>query len=231
MNRSLLTVAFGLFTTLVGCSAADRAPSASDSQAVRGAVADSGTYVSVRPDLRRCLAPVCGGFFVTELNVAGARASYVSDLDFSQSQLDRATVLAVKTQELILKGSFGPSEPRFQTRAFMVAAAFEGTGVASDETSGSYVTLRADLRRCISPLCGGFFTHDVNTSSDEQYVSGLDWSPSNLTADQIDAFENAGVENLLVRGVAGPEESSFHTHPLQVLEVYSPITAAKAASN
>src|SRR3954471_23967336 len=45
----------------------------------------------------------------------------------------------------------------------------------------SYVVFRRDMRRCIAPMCGGFWVHDVNRATlSEQYVSGFDFSASNL---------------------------------------------------
>lgn len=57
----------------------------------------------------------------------------------------------------------------------------------------SYVTLRRDLRRCASPLCGGFFVDAVNqdtlrcadgSRAAECYVFDLDLSARGLSADQ-----------------------------------------------
>jgi hypothetical protein len=187
---------------------------------------DDGIYVSLRRDLAACAT--CGGFWLTTLNQRDVGEQYALDLDFSQSNLERATVLAIPIEELILKGNFGPAHPASRTRAFVVAAAFEGSGVAKDEASGEYVTIREDLRDCAFPTCGGFFTRGVNEITPEVYVNGLVWSQSNLTDAQIQALQKAGVTNLLLRGIAGPEEPQFHTHPLVVFEPYRPVDAAPA---
>src|SRR4029078_11866239 len=50
-------------------------------------------------------------------------------------------------------------------------------------THPSFVTLRADLRRCLDPMCGGFFVRDVNQQGTEQYVSRLDFQESGLPTD------------------------------------------------
>jgi hypothetical protein len=97
------------------------------------------------------------------------------------------------------------------------------TAEVSDELSAfglSTVTLRRDTRRCAAPMCGGFFARDVNRSTSEQYVSGLDFSRSGLDAQtQQDVLDGADGE-VLVRGRLGPAESRFNTRPLIVLEAW-----------
>src|SRR6266849_11183003 len=65
--------------------------------------------------------------------------------------------------------------------------------------TSTFYTLRRDLRRCVSPLCGGYFVKRVNTSStrcangrfmSECYVAGIDW-PGQAETD---------IAHLLVRG-------------------------------
>src|SRR5260370_7964329 len=50
--------------------------------------------------------------------------------------------------------------------------------------TSTFYSLRRDLRRCVSPLCGGYFVKRVNMSStrcangrfmSECYVAGIDW--------------------------------------------------------
>lgn len=88
-----------------------------------------------------------------------------------------------------------------------------------DLASGSsYVTLRADLRRCVSPLCGGYWIRPVNSSVPETYVSGLDLS--GIAAAARDAVTAAPTTELVLRGRLGPREPRFHTAPLVVTEAY-----------
>ena len=132
-------------------------------------------FVTVRLDLRRCVSPLCGGYWVTAVNQAGAQTQYVSGLT-GQSQELLAKVHAVDPKELLLQGTYGQTESRFHTRPFIVTQAFEGSGVATEETSGTFVTFTHDRRRCISPLCGGVFITPVNhQGAVAQYVNTLDY--------------------------------------------------------
>jgi hypothetical protein len=65
----------------------------------------------------------------------------------------------------------------------------------------SYVTVRRDLRRCASPMCGGFFVRDANRAGQEVYVSGLD--TSGLSAAAQAQFDQAPAEELVLRGKLG----------------------------
>src|SRR5687767_13217184 len=80
-----------------------------------------------------------------------------------------------------------------------VAVAFVGCGVSESNVgtteedpveeggelstvSRTFVGLRRDMRKCISPLCGGYWVHDLNrVTFTEHYVSGLDFSASGLS--------------------------------------------------
>lgn len=96
------------------------------------------------------------------------------------------------------------------------------TGGADDAISQrtpAYVRLTRDTRRCVSPLCGGFWAQDVNRTTAAVYVSGLDFSESGLDQAAQDLVAGAPGE-LLVRGRLGPAERRFSTRPLIVLEAY-----------
>ncbi len=85
--------------------------------------------------------------------------------------------------------------------------------VASEvvNTTGSqFYTLRQDMRRCISPLCGGVYVRRVNYSStrcvdgrwqSECYVAQADFSALGLTDEADSAFRSAAVTgHAVVRG-------------------------------
>lgn len=86
--------------------------------------------------------------------------------------------------------------------------------------SRSYVTLRHDDRKCASPLCGGYFVHDVNRATAETYVSGIDLTAANLMPELEDSILAAPAEELVLRGKLGPVESAHKTRAFLVSEVY-----------
>jgi hypothetical protein len=114
-------------------------------------------------------------------------------------------------------------------------AACAGTDVAADDFSAAdtaslgqdlrpaagagYVTLRRDVRRCASPLCGGFFVKSVNrlstrcvdgTAASECYVADLDLSPIGLSPEQ-EALVNGLPEAFVLNGQLAPQSTVFGT--------------------
>lgn len=91
------------------------------------------------------------------------------------------------------------------------------TDAASASHGASYLSLRRDLRRCASPLCGGFFVSRVNrlttvcvdgSRSDACYVAELDLSALGLSDEQAALVSNAP-EDFVLRGEIVPFSSDF----------------------
>jgi hypothetical protein len=115
------------------------------------------SYVVFRRDQRRCLSPVCGGYWVSDVNRRVLREEYVSGFDFSGSGLTeeaQAKALEGDEREVILRGKLGPTETRFNTRTFLVLEAFRGMpGVRAAATDSFYRVERADNLRCVVAPC------------------------------------------------------------------------------
>ncbi|MGA9525137.1 MAG: DUF6748 domain-containing protein [Myxococcaceae bacterium] len=68
----------------------------------------------------------------------------------------------------------------------------------------SFVTARRDFRKCMFPMCGGWYVADVNRkTSREEYVKALDFGPSGLSEEDVWKAEGAGQGELLLRGKLG----------------------------
>ena len=77
----------------------------------------------------------------------------------------------------------------------------------------TYYTVRRDFRKCLYPLCGGYFVRVVNRKAtrcadgsfqSECYVTDIDWMSSGLSERQISELE--GMQGTLVRGKLRPVE-------------------------
>ena len=98
MRASFLAVC-SLALATFGCAvqSADPASGADDTEASEGAVSASSTstYWRVRPDFRKCISPICGGWWVSRVNFATTKCAdgklasecYVAGLDWSTSHL------------------------------------------------------------------------------------------------------------------------------------------------
>jgi len=104
------------------------------------------------------------------------------------------------------------------------AESVSGSPEPIDATS-TFFSVRRDLRRCVSPLCGGYFVKRVNTSSTrcpdgrfrpECYVAGINWNGP----------ENEGA-HMLVRGniVAKRYERFGNLGELSVSESWKSLSA------
>jgi hypothetical protein len=106
-----------------------------------------------------------------------------------------------------------------------LSAGCQGAETADSEdelsaSSRSYVTVTKDTRKCVAPLCGGYWVEDVNRKTAATYVSDLDFSPAGLGAGALEDARSAPPEELVLRGKLGPKEASFGTRAFLVSEVY-----------
>jgi hypothetical protein len=98
----------------------------------------------------------------------------------------------------------------------------DDVAVGDDDLSSraeSYLTLRRDMRRCASPMCGGWFGKDVNKTTAEQYFFTLDLSAVGLSADEQDAVQAAAAGEVVLRGKL-TRYDSHHSRSLIVSEAY-----------
>jgi hypothetical protein len=163
----------GLFTAIVGC-VGNVEPSL-DSDATTTAASESALlaerFVTLKADTRRCAAPLCGGYFVRDVN-ANTPEEYVSRLDFEESRLDRETIQRILEEplsDLVLKGHLGPIEPTSQTRTFIVLAAYRSLPGMTPQSPGMfyYVQKRVPRIECFTTPCPRKFAVEVNT--EERY--------------------------------------------------------------
>ncbi|MFO0601178.1 MAG: DUF6748 domain-containing protein [Myxococcaceae bacterium] len=77
-------------------------------------------------------------------------------------------------------------------------------------TSRTYVVFRHDMRRCASPMCGGWFVHDVNRASvREVYVPGFDFTGSGLTEEQQQVVTSGGNFEVVLYGKLGALKNGY----------------------
>lgn len=87
-------------------------------------------------------------------------------------------------------------------------------------TKDTLVIARRDYRRCVSPMCGGYWVKDLNSTMQERYVSGFDFTDSGLSDDVQAQVAGAADHELVLLGRLGPKENQFDTRPLLVLMAY-----------
>lgn len=88
-------------------------------------------------------------------------------------------------------------------------------------TKDTFLLARRDVRRCISPLCGGYWVKDLNSTMMERYVSAFDFSQSlSLPVEEQDKVTGAPDNEVVIFGRLGPKETRFNTRTLLVKDAY-----------
>lgn len=136
------------------------------------------TFLIVRRDYRRCAAPKCGGYWVTDLN-STMQDKYVNALDFSQSSIpaDTQAVLAASPDnELVLWGRLGPKESRYNTRSLLAKRAFRGMPGKSFLPTDKFYSVFPTKIACITQPCANLQTTRLNRTTGHTMASDLDYS-------------------------------------------------------
>ena len=165
--KTLVPLICTAFLAACGMSEADvTVTTGSDQDVVTeelGTVVNS--YVTLRRDYRRCMAPLCGGYWVHDLNRVTLNEKYVSALDFSQSDLDDGSqqmALSGGDGEVILRGRLGPQESQFKTRKFVVLEAWRGMpGVSAAAGELFWRVTPLDIQ-CFAAPCATMSLRKVN---------------------------------------------------------------------
>lgn len=89
------------------------------------------SYVTLRRDLRKCAYPMCGGWFVSDVNRKNPKEVYVSQIDFADSDLDgpdAEIVTSAPDGEVVLHGKLADladwDDPAM--KSFRVSSAWRG---------------------------------------------------------------------------------------------------------
>ncbi|MGK4006139.1 DUF6748 domain-containing protein [Sorangium sp. So ce1036] len=202
----------------------------------KGAVADY--FIVTRPDLRKCVSPICGGHFVARVNTSVARCAdgtwqeecHMFELDLSRLRLDRSTVTKVKEAfgagKALVRGELGQAktDPLWPRPADVLIASEVWIGATGKAPEGHFSRVESTGIVCITYPCPSFSEKSLNTS-----VSGpldsIDLSASGATPERVEGgFEALAAGGLLVAGhhtvITGPAGSM---NGLEAVEFYLPV--------
>lgn len=181
-----------------------------------GAVDGAYTYFQVSADVRRCAAPLCGGFHLARVNRSttichdgtSAARCYTPELDWSEAALSqeqqdqlisstRGGSLATGSQAIV-RGRFVRGG-RSQLGRFVVTEAWVAdTAAVSD---GVFVKVRDNGVRCIQSPCESMTERNLNTSNWAN-IANIDYVEAGLSQDQLDSvgYELLEPHGLIVVG-------------------------------
>ncbi len=188
---------------LAGESTTDDAVDGKADAAVDGAY----TYFEVWTDMRKCAAPMCGGYFVARLNRAyttcvdhqDRAACYVPSLDWSESGvsegLQQKLVDAARTDatasgvHAIVRGRLAPQQlAQGNLGRFVVTEAWVEEGDAVSD--GVFVRARTNNIQCIAAPCPTITEKALNTARTAN-IAAIDWSPTGMEEREISAMNAA----------------------------------------
>jgi hypothetical protein len=183
------------------------------------ATTEAYTYYALTPDARKCPSPMCGGWFLKELNRAttkcfdgSAPACYAPVLDWSESNLSdahQAVLLdAARTRDVfggvyaIVRGRFSKSDiPTFapDPGRFVITEGWVAEGDTS--STGAFVKVEDNGLRCVIAPCPNLdeWTLNMATASD---IAAVDFTPAELSPAKIEECLEAiaSPDGLLVAG-------------------------------
>ena len=159
--------------------------------------ADTFTYYTITRDFRRCVSPMCGGFWVTRSNRAetvcanGAKADtcYVAELDDANLGLAEKDLTALRDAiehgGAIVRGDLLPQTygDFGNLGRFHVTEAWTA-GAANGVIDGVFVKVEQSGIRCIAAPCEDKAELKLN-STRSAMIADLDFEPSGATEDEI----------------------------------------------
>jgi hypothetical protein len=134
-------------------------------EAVPGRLSPTATFYTVRADLRRCMSPMCGGYFVKRVNEPLTRCAngryqaecYVAEIDWNgQPEVDSGLA--------ILRGELS-SRRYSRVGAFGVLRVDESwQAVNNNRPTGAFYLVRDSGVRCIAYPCPTYHETELNSS-------------------------------------------------------------------
>ncbi|BBD62831.1 hypothetical protein NIES2109_56810 (plasmid) [Nostoc sp. HK-01] len=154
-------------------------------------------YYTIRRDFRRCASPICGGYFIKQVNlkatpcVDGVFRSecYVSAIDWNSLKVSPSQLAKIQNDDgsrLLLRGNIVPvTFPGLgEFGNLRVKEAF--IAATNNPAKGTFVALKDNGIRCITTPCFSTDQLVINKPYISQ-VSSIDLSQTGATQKQLDA--------------------------------------------
>lgn len=228
MRTTLLITAVAVLSVGCGVTEAEINDVGGDLSAAQGELGTTTrSFVVFRKDQRRCVSPMCGGYYVHDVNRSTVREVYVNGFDFTQSNLlmpeHQADVFNAGDFEVVLFGKLGPTEPQFNTRPFIVTSAWRGMPLVKfSETTHAFFRVQPFDVRCFAAPCPTLQATKLHSSS-KQPFHDVNVGPAALTAvDQNWLMDRVVQKDALVAGrfVDGAQVGTGREKVLEAAQVF-----------
>ena len=161
------------------------------------------TYYGIKIDMRRCAAPMCGGFWLQRVNRTttvcangtSAERCYTPVLDWSEANLDQGqqdkligSAAKINATYALVRGRFAKkntttSQPNLGK--FIITEAWIAEGENAPE--GVFAKVTQNGIRCIAAPCPSLTEKGLNTGNTAN-IADLDFGPSGLSDRQVQGF-------------------------------------------
>jgi hypothetical protein len=184
---------------------------------------DTWTFYSVRRDLRRCVSPLCGGYFARRVNLSSTRCAngrymrecYVAEIDWNGQPEDDSDDILVRGAIIAKRfGRFG------NLGELRVSGSWKSIG--ANQPVGTFYLVRDRGVRCITHPCPTHLEVKLN-SSFSRNIAGVNLEAARLEEDgyaTIVGVAMASPDGVVVTGrdvvVTGPGGRSFELRATQV---------------
>ncbi|MEK6334564.1 MAG: DUF6748 domain-containing protein [Acidobacteriota bacterium] len=183
---------------------------------------DNSTYYSVRRDLRRCVSPLCGGYFVKRVNRPNTACSdgrvmsdcYVAEINWNGNA-------EVNGSTFVVRGNIGRKRFGHFGNLGEMRVSESWTPMGNNRALGTFYRVRDRGVRCITHPCPTHLEAKLNSAS-SQNIAGVNLASSNLGDQNAAAVTQAmtGPGGVIVTGenvvVRGPGGRSFELRGTQV---------------
>src|SRR4030095_3898414 len=143
------------------------------------------TYYTVRPDLRRCAAPLCGGFFIKRVNQSLARCAdgrmktecYVAEIEWNDQP-------QVEPRRALLRGDLTSKRFNAAGKLGILRVTESWQSASEKQPVGIFYRARDLVVRCIAAPCKTHHEAKLNSTMGRD-VAGVDLSPAGANDDLI----------------------------------------------
>lgn len=227
------------FAAMLGFSA--QAPESGEAEATRegATTANLAYYIVTHVDMRKCVSPLCGGWFVKRVNRKLTRCAdgsrqpecHVLDLDLSAIGLSEEEEQRVEflwgASHALVRGSIGRGDGGLAYPIDTLKATEAWAGVAESMPDGRFYGVTGSGIVCITYPCQSFTETKLN-ASESANIHGVDLAASGATDQEFqDGFAELAGSGILVAGkhttISGP--AGFGT-ALVASEFYSRVLPA-----
>lgn len=177
-------------------------------------VASDAAYFSARPDYRKCIAPLCGGYFVKAVNkkltycADGTRQSecYVTSINYGGSELEYEQSFNNRTPLLLLGNISSTEFNNFgKLGVFTAKSAYKSATQAS--ATERFFSIENNGVVCISSPCFSYDENVLNSTTRSLSLSNINLDKTGASADLIEQ-----AQSLLANGEALFAAGSNHTY-------------------